>query len=110
MDQNEKKTMYDVMAHLTDIPLLGKQYVPGLWRQFEGGSGQQHSRSGEPMNQSDVTTTSVQGNGKENTRAQVGGFIRAHEKRALPTPTKDVVADSDLLAPPAKTPRIEKQC
>uniref|UniRef100_A0A8R1EEU2 Uncharacterized protein n=1 Tax=Caenorhabditis japonica TaxID=281687 RepID=A0A8R1EEU2_CAEJA len=90
------------MSHLTDIPLLGKQYVPGLWRQFEGASAQP-VREMESMSQSNVTvstSTQPKQERKENTRVQITGLCRHIDKRTKSN--DDVVTDS---APPTKIAR-----
>ncbi|CCD65394.1 uncharacterized protein CELE_C24A8.5 [Caenorhabditis elegans] len=59
------KTRFDVLSHLTDIPMLGKQYVPGLWKQFEDGhvtsrheQSTEHRVGQESISQRNITETS----------------------------------------------------
>ncbi|CAL2049886.1 unnamed protein product [Caenorhabditis brenneri] len=76
------KSRFDIVSHLTDIPMLGKQYVPELWRQIEETtiqhqSNQQRSQP-EPINQRIYSpTTAAQNNDKgrpHSSATAVGGF------------------------------------
>lgn len=105
------KTRYDVISHLTDIPLLGKQYVPGLWKQFEEENHQSipQQRTGQELiNQRTHTSTTTAQNeqrGRASSSAQVsGGGSRIIEKRSLPAPTNN--ASSQSTAPSPKIPRV----
>ncbi|KAF1747768.1 hypothetical protein GCK72_024234 [Caenorhabditis remanei] len=105
------KTRYDVISHLTDIPFLGKQYVPGLWKQFEGENYQsipQQQAGQELINQRTHTSTTTAQNeqlGRASSSAQIGGGSRVIEKRSLPTSSNNAVT-SQFTAPAPKIPRI----
>ncbi|EGT30350.1 hypothetical protein CAEBREN_11646 [Caenorhabditis brenneri] len=99
--------------------MLGKQYVPELWRQIEETtiqhqSNQQRSQP-EPINQRIYSpTTAAQNNDKGRPHSSAtavggfGGFSRTIEKRTLPTPSTSAQSSS-YSAPLSKIPRIEHQ-
>ncbi|CAO4385239.1 unnamed protein product [Caenorhabditis nigoni] len=112
------KDRFDVFVHLTDIPMLGKQYVPGLWRQIEDGNNNQSnqfntprpSAQTPPINQRPPPTVMLAGpSGTPSTsgsNAAVGGIARTIEKRSFPTTSSDEPSTSTPQDPQAKIPRL----